>query len=96
MKQNITILGSTGSIGTNTLDVLRRLPGARAAQLQATSTMALVDLVDGLHQPRSVGRLGIARVARQIQRHLLARGRLQTHQHHARFGIQKTRLVNLV
>ncbi|MFM1766564.1 MAG: 1-deoxy-D-xylulose 5-phosphate reductoisomerase, partial [Pseudomonadota bacterium] len=24
MKQNITILGSTGSIGTNTLDVLSR------------------------------------------------------------------------
>ena len=41
MKQRISILGSTGSIGTNTLDVLARHPGAY--EVFALSAMSRVD-----------------------------------------------------
>lgn len=43
MKQNITILGSTGSIGTNTLDVLSRHPDR--FQVFALTAAKQVDLI---------------------------------------------------
>ena len=40
MKQNISILGSTGSIGRQTLDIIRNLPGVRVAALTAATRVA--------------------------------------------------------
>lgn len=42
MKQCISILGSTGSIGRQTLDIIRHLPGVRVAALTAGSQVELL------------------------------------------------------
>jgi len=43
MKQRLTVLGSTGSIGTNTLDVVRRHP--QDYEIFALSASTQVDLM---------------------------------------------------
>ena len=42
-KRYVSILGSTGSIGVSTIDVIRRLPGFRVAALAARSNAALLE-----------------------------------------------------
>lgn len=42
MKQCVSILGSTGSIGRQTLDIIRHLPGVRVAALTAGSQVELL------------------------------------------------------
>ena len=44
MMQSVSILGSTGSIGRQTLDIISRLPGVRVAALTAGSQVELMAL----------------------------------------------------
>lgn len=61
--------------------------GPRAGQVQGSASESLVHFVHGFHQAHAV----FGHVFVQIQRHLLPRGRLQVHQHHARFGVLESR-----
>ena len=43
MKKNISILGSTGSVGTQSLDVIRNNPGMRAVAISANNNITLLE-----------------------------------------------------
>lgn len=45
MPRRLTILGSTGSIGTNTLDVVRQLGGRRQFEVLALTGAGNIDLL---------------------------------------------------
>ena len=57
--------------------------GASAGQVQGSASKSLIHFVHGLHEPCAVFR----HVGVQVERHLLPRGGLQIHQHHACFGV---------
>ena len=44
MVKNVSILGSTGSIGRQSLDVIRSLPGIRVAALTAGTSVEMVKM----------------------------------------------------
>ena len=58
MKQKITVLGSTGSIGTNTLDVVARHP-------DQYEIFALSDNIAVMYEGRIMGVLPIAEASRE-------------------------------
>ena len=43
MKKTIAVMGSTGSIGTQTLDVVRNIPGIKVAGLSAGRNTTLLE-----------------------------------------------------
>ncbi|NLM26059.1 MAG: 1-deoxy-D-xylulose-5-phosphate reductoisomerase [Firmicutes bacterium] len=51
---NIAILGSTGSIGTQTLEVIKHLPDCQVFGLSANSNVALLKEQINIHQPKMV------------------------------------------
>lgn len=57
--------------------------GTGAGQVQGSASKSLVHFVHGLHQADAV----FGHVLVQVKRQLLPRGRLQIHQHHARFRV---------
>lgn len=61
--------------------------GARAGQVQGAAPVALVDVVQRLHQPLTGGGVYLFWVQAQIKAQLFGAVGLQVHQHHARFGV---------
>jgi len=64
---------------------------ACAGQVQGAASMLAVDAVQGLHQAGA----GLLFFVAQVQAQLFGAGRLQVHEHHARFGVFVAGLVDV-